>query len=110
MGNAAKGYAPTRESRTLSLVFPSEEVHGSQYPAVYAKAAEGRVGYIGDVNGEEGGQKFDARDAGFCVPSCTAICYCDAIGRVEGVRGMRGYDVGQEMSGMQDHSVLWAGL
>ncbi|KAL9125669.1 MAG: hypothetical protein Q9217_005164 [Psora testacea] len=50
----AKVYVPTPESMTQSRVFPPEYVDRSQCPAVFAKYGEGRVGYVGDVNNEEG--------------------------------------------------------
>jgi hypothetical protein len=50
-------YTPTAESRTQSHVFPSQPVELGQTPVALSKFKHGWVGYIGDVNNEEGSQK-----------------------------------------------------
>ncbi|KAK2879543.1 hypothetical protein FQN49_000763 [Arthroderma sp. PD_2] len=48
-------YSPTKNSVTESLVFASQPVGDlSQKPVVFAAYGQGWVGYVGDVNGEEG--------------------------------------------------------
>jgi hypothetical protein len=48
-------YLPTDSSRTESLVFHSEQVQDlQQTPVAFAKLGNGKLGYVGDVNGEEG--------------------------------------------------------
>ena len=54
--NDAKLYHPTEESRTESHVFAPAEVDQAQSPAVLQKRGVGHIGYIGDVNNEEGSQ------------------------------------------------------
>ena len=49
-------YAPDSASRTQSMVFPPSTVDQGQAPVVLAKCGDGEVGYVGDVNGEEGTQ------------------------------------------------------
>ncbi|CAJ2502205.1 Uu.00g095990.m01.CDS01 [Anthostomella pinea] len=53
---AAKVYAPTDDSRTLSLVFAPEPVDTTQTPAVCHNHGRGHIAYIGDVNNESGSQ------------------------------------------------------
>lgn len=48
-------YLPNGESRTESSVFPSERIRNlEQTPIAFTKIGSGRIGYVGDVNGEEG--------------------------------------------------------
>ena len=47
-------YLPSAESVTQSHVFPSGPVDKEQTPVVWAKFEKGWIGYIGDVNAEEG--------------------------------------------------------
>ncbi|OAK96087.1 hypothetical protein IQ06DRAFT_48811 [Phaeosphaeriaceae sp. SRC1lsM3a] len=48
-------YLPTDSSRTESLVFHSRQVRDKeQTPVALAKIGNGKLGYVGDVNGEEG--------------------------------------------------------
>ena len=49
-------YAPSSASRTQAMVFPPSTVDQAQTPAVLEKCGKGEVGYVGDVNGEEGTQ------------------------------------------------------
>ena len=52
----AKVYLPTHQSETQSMVFSAAKVDTTQCPAVWQKHGEGFVGFIGDVNNEEGSQ------------------------------------------------------
>lgn len=54
----ARVYIPEASSRTQSAVFPAAAVDLHQCPAAFAKCGRGYVGYIGDVNNEEGSQKL----------------------------------------------------
>ena len=54
--SSARVYIPTESSRTDSMVFSPSEVDQQQSPAVFYKYDQGYVGYIGDVNNEEGSQ------------------------------------------------------
>ena len=47
-------YLPDRNSMTESHVFPSEPVDVEQTPVAFAPVGEGWLGYVGDVNTEEG--------------------------------------------------------
>lgn len=48
-------YVTTEDSVTQSLVFPSKPVGDrGQTPVVFAAVGEGKLGYVGDVNAEEG--------------------------------------------------------
>lgn len=49
-------YAPSSESRTQSHVFQAETVDQDQAPVAFTKIGSGWLGYIGDVNNEEGSQ------------------------------------------------------
>lgn len=49
-------YAPTQASEVESFVF-SGRINPAQTPVAWANAAGGWVGYVGDVNGEEGSNK-----------------------------------------------------
>jgi hypothetical protein len=52
----AKIYIATENSRTQSLVFPPSKVDTAQCPAVLEKHGDGYMGFIGDVNNEDGTQ------------------------------------------------------
>ncbi|KAL8684780.1 MAG: hypothetical protein Q9218_008139 [Villophora microphyllina] len=54
----SKVYVPLEQSRVQSMVFPPSAVDQSQSPAVWTKCGEGSLGYIGDVNNEEGTRKL----------------------------------------------------
>ena len=54
VGSADALYLPSAESVTQSHVFPSGPVDKEQTPVVWAKFEKGWIGYIGDVNAEEG--------------------------------------------------------
>ena len=54
----SKIYVPLEQSRVESRVFPPDPVDQSQSPAVWAKCGNGWLGFIGDVNNEEGSQKL----------------------------------------------------
>ena len=54
--STAKVYVPTESSRVESRVFPPGAVEQLQTPAVFHKYGQGFLGYIGDVNNEEGSQ------------------------------------------------------
>jgi hypothetical protein len=47
-------YAPTEDSRVESHVFPPSTVELSHVPVAYTRIGDGFLGYVGDVNGEEG--------------------------------------------------------
>ncbi|KAI4116013.1 MAG: hypothetical protein LQ345_003493 [Seirophora villosa] len=49
-------YVPLEQSRTESRVFPPTAVDNSQTPAAFHKYGDGWLGYIGDVNNENGSQ------------------------------------------------------
>lgn len=51
---SAAVYLPTDESRTESHVFPPERVDTKQTPVAFTRYGEGWLGYVGDVNTEEG--------------------------------------------------------
>lgn len=51
-------YVPEASSRTRSMVFESAEVDLQQCPAIFAPYGKGYIGYIGDVNNEEGSRKL----------------------------------------------------
>jgi hypothetical protein len=50
----AAWYLPSQSSRTESLVFPPTAVDGQQTPVAFTAVGEGWLGYVGDVNAEEG--------------------------------------------------------
>ncbi|KAL8955237.1 MAG: hypothetical protein Q9183_006733 [Haloplaca sp. 2 TL-2023] len=54
----SKIYVPLEQSRVESRVFRPDLVDQRQSPAVWAKLGKGWLGYIGDVNNEEGSQKL----------------------------------------------------
>ncbi|EOA81001.1 uncharacterized protein SETTUDRAFT_166407 [Exserohilum turcica Et28A] len=50
-------YLPNASSRTESLVFPPAPIADqSQTPVAFADLGTGKLGYVGDVNGEEGSE------------------------------------------------------
>ncbi|KAL8746867.1 MAG: hypothetical protein Q9184_007687 [Pyrenodesmia sp. 2 TL-2023] len=49
-------YVPLEQSQTQSAVFPPSSVDQGQTPAAFHKYGEGWVGFIGDVNNEQGSQ------------------------------------------------------
>jgi hypothetical protein len=49
-----KVYIPTPESSLESLVFPPVSIELGETPVAYTKVGEGFLGYVGDVNSEEG--------------------------------------------------------
>lgn len=53
---ASRVYVPLEQSRIESRVFAPQAVDNSQTPAAYHKYDDGWVGYIGDVNNEDGSQ------------------------------------------------------
>lgn len=55
---AARVYVPEASSRTQSMVFAPAEVDLQQCPAVFSPYGKGFIGYIGDVNNEEGSRKL----------------------------------------------------
>lgn len=54
----ARVYVPEASSRIQSMVFVPEEVDLQQCPAVFSPYGKGYIGYIGDVNNEEGSRKL----------------------------------------------------
>ena len=54
--SSAMIYAPNSASRTQSMVFMPSSVDLAQAPAVLEKCGQGELGYVGDVNPEEGTQ------------------------------------------------------
>ena len=54
--SSARVYSPTPDSREQSLGSYGLSVDQSQSPAVFARCGQGCLGYIGDVNNEEGSQ------------------------------------------------------
>ncbi|KAL8868016.1 MAG: hypothetical protein Q9174_005273 [Haloplaca sp. 1 TL-2023] len=54
----SKIYVPLKQSQVESAVFPPVAVDQSQSPAVWAKKGNGWLGYIGDVNDEDGSQRL----------------------------------------------------
>lgn len=64
-------YVPTESSRTASMVFAPEEVDQNQSPAVFYGYGQGFVGYVGDVNNEQGSQALTLAMLGTSLlPSC----------------------------------------
>lgn len=55
---ATRVYVPEASSRTQSMVFAPTEVDLQQCPAVFSQYGKGYIGYIGDVNNEEGSRKL----------------------------------------------------
>ncbi|KAI1786107.1 hypothetical protein LXA43DRAFT_1099551 [Ganoderma leucocontextum] len=54
-------YLPTADSRIESRVFPPEPITGEmaeESPAVLARVGQGYLGYVGDVNGEQGSTRL----------------------------------------------------
>lgn len=51
-------YVPEASSRTQSMVFEPAEGDLHQCPAIFAPYGKGYIGYIGDVNNEEGSRKL----------------------------------------------------
>ena len=54
-------YLPTAESRVQSHVFAPEPITGDladEGPAVFARVGEGYLGYVGDVNGDQGSTRI----------------------------------------------------
>ncbi|KAJ5215712.1 uncharacterized protein N7498_002119 [Penicillium cinerascens] len=47
-------YNPTSDSTTQSMVFDPESVDTTTCPVAMANVGEGKLGYVGDVNGEQG--------------------------------------------------------
>lgn len=56
--SAARVYVPEASSRTQSMVFAPAAVDLQQCPAVFSQYGKGYIGYIGDVNNEEGSRKL----------------------------------------------------
>ena len=54
----AKVYVPVDDSRVESHVFAPTRVDTLQSPAVFARCGKGRIGFVGDVNNEEGSRKL----------------------------------------------------
>ncbi|KAL8672224.1 MAG: hypothetical protein Q9168_003296 [Polycauliona sp. 1 TL-2023] len=52
----SRAYVPLEQSRTQSNVFAPSTVDQGETPAVFAKHGAGWVGYVGDVNNEQGSQ------------------------------------------------------
>lgn len=67
--SAPKVYVPEASSRTQSMVFASAEVDLQQCPAVFSQYGKGYIGYIGDVNNEEGSRKLLAAMLRKCDPA-----------------------------------------
>ncbi|KAI4216994.1 MAG: hypothetical protein LQ349_009084 [Xanthoria aureola] len=51
-------YVPLEQSRTESRVFPPTAVDQEQTPAAFSQYGSGWIGYIGDVNNEEGSRSL----------------------------------------------------
>lgn len=49
-------YRPSSDSVTQSLVFPPEPSNPNEAAVAFTKVGEGWLGYIGDVNNEQGSQ------------------------------------------------------
>jgi len=47
-------YNPTSDSTTQSMVFAPESVDTTTCPVAMASVGAGKLGYVGDVNGEHG--------------------------------------------------------
>ena len=59
-------YLPNKTSYTQSFVFPSERVQNlEQTPIALAKIGNGKLGYVGDVNGEPGSDAVVLTMCGF---------------------------------------------
>lgn len=56
--SAAVIYGPDSASRTQSMVFPPSSVDQAQAPVVLERCGKGEVGYVGDVNPEDGTQEL----------------------------------------------------
>ena len=54
VASEAAWYLPSQESRTESHVFAPTPVDNRQTPVAFDAIGKGHLGYIGDVNGEEG--------------------------------------------------------
>ncbi|OCL03325.1 hypothetical protein AOQ84DRAFT_400730 [Glonium stellatum] len=55
VGQTAALYLPSEQSKTENRVFSAEPIRGrEQTPVAWKRISEGWIGYIGDVNGEEG--------------------------------------------------------
>ncbi|KAL8716071.1 MAG: hypothetical protein Q9225_006241 [Loekoesia sp. 1 TL-2023] len=67
---ASKVYVPLEQSRIESRVFAPEAVDNSQTSAAYHKYGDGWLGYIGDVNNEEGSQALLLAMLGRSFLSC----------------------------------------
>jgi hypothetical protein len=58
VNNEAAWYLPTDDSFVESIVpIPGRAVIPSETPIAFSKLGEGRIGYIGGVNAEEGSSK-----------------------------------------------------
>jgi hypothetical protein len=55
---SAMVYRPSEDSRIESYVFPPERVNLEQTPVALTSYGEGWLGYVGDVNGEEGSDEI----------------------------------------------------
>ena len=71
----ARVYSLTTESRTQSHVIPATSVDLDQSPAVFTKCGEGFLGYIGDVNNEDGSRALLLAMIGTILP-WTSIMDC----------------------------------
>ncbi|KAK3654134.1 hypothetical protein LTR56_004188 [Elasticomyces elasticus] len=60
-------YLPTSSSQTQSMVFAPQSVNLAQSPAVLGVCGRGKVGYLGDVNAEEGTTKVVLAMCGIAV-------------------------------------------
>ena len=49
-------YLPSSDSMTQSLVFSPQSVKQDQTPLAFTKVGDGWLGYVGDVNNEQGSQ------------------------------------------------------
>lgn len=53
-----KVYVPADGAKSMSMVFAPAEVDQGQTPAAFVHYGKGLVGYVGDVNNEEGSRKL----------------------------------------------------
>ena len=67
---SAAVYLPTADSRIESHVFPPTPITGAQVqetPAAFARVGKGFLGYVGDVNGEQGSARLTVEMCGIKI-------------------------------------------
>ncbi|KAI4274378.1 MAG: hypothetical protein LQ337_003977 [Flavoplaca oasis] len=65
---ASRLYVPIEQSRTESRVFPPSAVDQEETPAAFSRHGSGWIGYVGDVNNEQGSRALIMALLGESIP------------------------------------------